>query len=56
MDNKELENMLQCAIEEAVNEMCINSDTHDFDAQVNIDVIDGIVTVGVNYVNEYECE
>lgn len=54
MNNEELEKMLQSTIEEAVNEMCINSDAPDFFAQVNIDVIDNTVTVGVNYVQEYE--
>lgn len=54
MNKEELEQMLQYEIEEAVEEMYINSDAHDFFAQVNIDVIDGVVTVGVNYVQEYE--
>lgn len=54
MTNKELKNDLQYTIEEAVNEMYLNSDAHDFFAQVNIDIIDNVVNVEVNYVQEYD--
>lgn len=54
MDNEELKNMLQSTIEDAVNEMYINSDAPEFFAQVNIDIIGNVANVEVNYIQEYE--